>query len=194
METVSIELLSDYSEAICFFGAFFAGTGFVVFLATLAGQNVISPLALLGYAFLGNFLSDLIWFFLGRSLLFNKTSSMKMLVEAREQTAAFMARMGSREYLVFILIKFVYGIRIAAILYFGSIRYQWSRFLRYNALAVFIINLVALGVGWSAGKGLTIFISIFENFMLATAILLGIAVVITLVRAVVSKGLLKRKC
>lgn len=192
METILIKSLSTYSEAICFLGAFFAGTGFVIFLAALAGQNVISPLTLLGYAFLGNFLSDLIWFFLGRVVLFNKASSMKMLVEAKNQTAAFMARMGSREYLVFILIKFVYGIRIAAILYFGSIHYQWSKFFKYNALAVFIINLVALGVGWSAGKGLTIFVSIFENFMLATAILLGIAAVLTLVRAAVTKGLLKR--
>lgn len=192
METVLIDSLSTYSEAICFLGAFFAGTGFVIFLATLAGQNVISPLILLGYAFLGNFLSDLIWFFLGRIAFFNKDSSIKMLVEAKDQTAAFMARMGSREYLVFILIKFVYGIRIAAIIYFGSVRYQWSKFFKYNALAVFIINLVALGVGWSAGKGLTIFISIFENFMLATAILLGIAVVLTLVRAAVTKGLFKR--
>ena len=194
METIVIKWLSTYSEAICFLGAFFAGTGFVIFLATLAGQNVISPLTLLCYAFLGNFLSDLIWFSLGRSVLFKKVSSMKMLVEAKNQTAAFMARMESREYLVFIFIKFVYGIRIAAILYFGSIRYKWSKFIKYNAMGVFIINLVALGAGWSAGKGLTIFISIFENFMLATGILLGIAVVLTLVRAAVAKGLLKRNC
>jgi membrane protein DedA with SNARE-associated domain len=194
VETILIKSLSTYSEAICFLGAFLGGTGFVIFLAALAGQNVISPLTLLGYAFLGNFLSDLIWFFLGRVVLFNKASSMKILVEAKNQTAAFMARMGSREYLVFILIKFVYGIRIAAILYFGSIHYQWSKFFKHNALAVLIINLVALGVGWSAGKGLTIFVSIFENFMLATAILLGIAAVLTLVRAVVTKGLLKRNC
>ncbi|MGD9161656.1 MAG: hypothetical protein PVG39_24815 [Desulfobacteraceae bacterium] len=189
-----IKWLSTYSEVICFLGAFFAGTGFVIFLATLAGQNVISPMILLCYAFLGNFLSDLIWFSLGRAVLFEKASSMKMLVKAKNQTTAFMARMESREYLVFIFIKFVYGIRIAAILYFGSIRYQWSKFFKYNALGVFIINLVALGVGWSAGKGLTIFISIFENFMLATAILLGIAAVLTLVRAAVAKGLLRRNC
>jgi membrane protein DedA with SNARE-associated domain len=194
VETILIKWLSTYSEAVCFLGAFFAGTGFVIFLATLAGQNVISPLTLLCYAFLGNFLSDLIWFYLGRSILFKKVSSMKMLVEAKNQTAAFMARMESRGYLVFIFIKFVYGIRIAAILYFGSIRYQWSKFFKYNALGVFIINLVALGVGWSAGKGLTIFVSIFENFMLATVILLGIAVLLTLVRAAVAKGLLKRNC
>jgi membrane protein DedA with SNARE-associated domain len=194
VETILIKSLSTYSEAICFLGAFLGGTGFVIFLATLAGQDVFSPLTLLGYAFLGNFLSDLIWFFLGRAVLFNKASSMKILVEAKDQTAAFMARMGSREYLVFILIKFVYGIRIAAILYFGSIHYQWSKFFKYNALAVFIINLVALGVGWSAGKGLTIFVSIFENFILATAIMLGIAAVLTLVRAAVTKGLLKRNC
>lgn len=194
METILIELLSTYSEAICFFGAFFAGTGFVIFLATLAGQDVFSPLTLLVYAFLGNFLSDLIWFLLGRAVLSTKASSFKMLVEAKVQTAAFMARIGSREYLVFVLVKFVYGIRIAAILYFGSIHYPWSKFFRYNALAVFVINLVALGVGWSAGKGIAIFISIFENFMLATAILVGIAAVLTLIRAAVTKGLLKRNC
>ena len=192
METILIKWLSTYSEAVCFLGAFFAGTGFVIFLATLAGQNVISPLTLLCCAFLGNFLSDLIWFFLGRAVFYKKASSMKMLVEAKNQTSAFMARMKSREYLVFIFIKFVYGIRIAAILYFGSIRYRWSKFFKYNALGVFIINIVALSVGWSAGKGLTIFVSIFENFMLATAILLGIAVVLTFVRAAVTKGLLKR--
>ncbi len=45
----------------------------------------------------------------------------------------------------------------------GAAHYPWDRFLRFDAIAVLVINATAVLSGWMFGRGVTRYLDMFEN-------------------------------
>ena len=164
----AINLFHQHVEIISFLGAFFGGSSVTLFFASVAGQQHIFPLSFIIFASLGNFLSDLAWFFLGKGKLVNKTLSFKHVDRSHKKMNLLLQKYEKKQWWLFIIIKFLYGLRILALIYFGSIHYRFKKFAQYNFPAVLIINTVIIFCGWMAGKGVSTFLNAFESFKTIT--------------------------
>ena len=89
---------------------------------------------------------------------------------------------------VFIAVKFMYGLRLLSVTYFGSLNYPFTRYAAYNAVALLIINFVIVAVGWAVGQGVGESFDPFASMESAITFILGTVVVYGLVRIYVVKA------
>lgn len=162
---------------VCFAGSFVGGTVVILVFATIAGSADVPWWWLLVGAFLGNFASDIGWFALASSRAGNRIRASKLFVAQCERTRQLRESTRKRDWLLFIAIKFAYGLRIAQILLLGAVHYPWPRFLRLDGFAVLVINTAAVLAGWMVGRGVTRYLDWFENtgrLISAIALLVGV--------------------
>lgn len=162
---------------VCFAGSFIGGTVVILVLATFGGAAGVPWWWLLAGAFLGNFASDIGWFALARSRVGNRIRASERFAAQRERTRRLSEKTRKRDWLLFIAIKFAYGLRIAQILLLGAVHYPWPRFLKLDGFAVLVINTTAVLAGWMVGRGVTRYFDWFEKTgRLVSAIALLVAV------------------
>ena len=148
---------------VCFAGSFIGGTVVVLVFATFAGSADVAWWWLLTGAFLGNYASDIGWFALARSRIADRIRNSAQLASQRERIQRLNENARKRDWLVFVAIKFAYGLRIAQILLLGAVHYPWARFLKLDGFAVLVINTTAVLSGWMVGRGVTRYLDWFEK-------------------------------
>lgn len=172
-----VEWLLVAPVLVCFAGSFIGGTVVILVIATFAGSADVPWWWLLAGAFLGNFASDIGWFALARSRVADRIRDSGHFAAHRERTQRLNEITRKRDWLLFIAIKFAYGLRIAQILLLGAVHYPWPRFLKLDGFAVLVINTTAVLSGWMVGRGVTRYFDWFENTgRLISAIALLVAV------------------
>ncbi len=148
-------LLTTHQIASVFVGAFFFGDSVILTSAYLAGQLAWSPLPIFLAALAGTVLSDTLWFFFGRFFA-ARFSNLKFLKREREKMGGFIARLvGERPWQALIMVKFLYGSRIAMILYAASSGISLWSFTFFNGLGAIVWLLVFIPLGYLAGKGVS---------------------------------------
>jgi membrane protein DedA with SNARE-associated domain len=152
METFTA-LLSAYQLPTVFAGAFFFGDSVIVTSAYLAGQFDWSPIPLFLVALLGTVLSDTLWYLFGAHLL-SRFASVRFLKNERAKMSGFVQRLvGEKPLFALISVKFLYGSRIAMILYVASRGMPFWQFTLFNGIGAIIWLLVFMPLGYLAGKG-----------------------------------------
>lgn len=153
MEPLSA-LLTAYQIPSVFAGAFFFGDSVILTSAYVAGQLSWSPIPLFLAALLGTIASDTLWFFFGARLL-ARFSDWRFLKKEREKISGFVQRLvGERPLIALIMVKFLYGSRVAMILYVASRGMRFATFTFFNAIGAIIWLLVFIPLGYLAGKGI----------------------------------------
>lgn len=158
-----VEWLHVAPILVCFVGAFVGGTVVMLVFATFAGSAGVPWWPILLGAFLGNYLWDGAVFAAARSKLTDRLRQSRHYEEQRERLDALRNNYRKRDALFFIAIKFAYGLRTAKLLLLGAAHYPWDRFLRFDAIAVLVINATAVLSGWMFGRGVTRYLDMFEN-------------------------------
>jgi membrane protein DedA with SNARE-associated domain len=147
-------LLTAYQVPSVFAGAFFFGDSVILTAAYVAGQLSWSPIPLFLAAFLGTIASDTLWFLFGAKLL-ARFSERRFLKKERERMSVFVQRLVGKQPLVaLVLVKFLYGSRVAMILYVASRGMSFATFTFFNAIGAIIWLLVFIPLGYLAGKGI----------------------------------------
>ena len=157
------ELVMNHTSMVSFLGALLIGNSVTLFFSTLAGQGIVSWWKVGMFALLGNFIRDLFWYWIGRSRWVEKWTSTGRVSSGFEKLKILRERYSRNDWMVFILVKFIYGLRVIAILFFGSIRYDLFRFFRFDFIAVCVITTFIVGCGWMTGKGVGLFINVMES-------------------------------
>ncbi len=121
----ALEWLILAPAAACFVGSFVGGTAVILILATLGGSAGIPWGPILAGAALGNYASDICWFALARSRLGDGVNSHPWFQTRIESLAILWGRYRKREWLMFVAVKFAYGLRIAQVLILGASKYGW---------------------------------------------------------------------
>lgn len=154
LETLTA-LLTAYQVPTVFLGAFFFGDSVILTSAYLAGQLQWSPTSIFLAALAGTVISDTLWFFFGRFFA-GRFSEVKFLKKEREKMSGFIARLvGKRPLAALVMVKFLYGSRVAMILYCASSGISFWTFTFFNGIGAIIWLLIFIPLGYLAGRGVS---------------------------------------
>jgi membrane protein DedA with SNARE-associated domain len=187
------ELLRAHAPLVCFLGALLGGTSVTLLLATLSSQAVIPFHNVFVFAFLGNMASDAFWFMVGNTAIVRRFTTRGSVGKAYRQVHALALRHRSREWLLFVLAKFIYGIRILTVVYFGSRRYPPARFALHDSAAVLAITAAVTVAGWSAGKGVSLFVDILGSAQKMLTFFAAAILVLHLLRKAMARAFAARE-
>ena len=153
LETLTT-LLAVYRLPAAFFGAFLFGDSVILTTAYLAGQQHWSPISIVLAMFLGTAAADTLWFFAG--MIFAKRFSNATFMRAeREKAAVLLQKLtGKNPMYALIFIKFLYGSRIAMILYTAARGFSLRSFTYYNSIGILAWLAVFFPLGYLAGMGI----------------------------------------
>tara|TARA_Y100000310_G_scaffold298381_1_gene332281 strand:+ start:5383 stop:6063 length:681 start_codon:yes stop_codon:yes gene_type:complete len=171
-------LLGNFFYPIALIGSIISGNIFVLFLATLAGQGSLPITKVWIIALIGTLIADTIWFNIGktkyvekiarhRKTIYNFYSVKKVLNKSEEKN----------NFLVFLISKFIYGMRILTLMYAGRRQMHFDQFAKYNYLASTIWVTFIVSIGFLAGKGFTKLLESFNNLKETLTIFLIIIIV-----------------
>ena len=132
--------------------AFFEGETFVLAAAAIgATVGLIDPWILMGSVWIGSYLGDQTWFYLGRrygpAILRRFPKSQPRV----EKANALLERYGTLFILSF---RFLYGIRNVASIVCGLAGYNWARFAVLNFIAAGVWAGSFVAAGWFLGAWL----------------------------------------
>ena len=149
-----VELITLYKIPAVFAGAFFFGDSVVITSAYLTGQLGWYVPSILAAVFLGTTLADVIWFLAG--VFWQKHSSrIHFFEESRKKAAELLETfLGKNPLLAIIAVKFLYGTRIAMIVYVAARGMSFGTFALYNSIGTFLWLAVLFPLGYLTGKGL----------------------------------------
>jgi len=147
------ELFEAYRLVAVFLGSFFFGDSVIITAAYLAGQLHWSVIPIFVVAVLGTVIADTLWFLLG--LVMTKHGShIRLFEKQRDQTARLMEKItGKHPHRALVYIKFLYGARIAMILYAAARGVSFRTFTVYNSLGVLLWFIIFFPLGYLAGRG-----------------------------------------
>ncbi len=137
-----------WSYPITFAWTFVEGETFVIFAGFAAAQGMLSAPLLLASAWLGSFLGDQCYFWIGRRF------GLRLLSERPRWRARVDTALGwlKRYDTGFILsFRFIYGVRNFSSFAMGISGIRWNRFLVLNFIAAGVWAFVFVGVGYLSG-------------------------------------------
>lgn len=152
---IIMELMGEYRLLSVFVGSFFFGDAVIITSAYLAGQLHWNIATVFLAAFAGTVASDIAWFVAGRVMTAHG-SRITLLERQRAQIVKLMDHLTGRKLeRALVYVKFLYGGRIAMILYAASQRMKFSTFMIYNSLGIFLWFVIFFPLGYVAGRGLS---------------------------------------
>ncbi|MBI5644560.1 VTT domain-containing protein [Candidatus Kaiserbacteria bacterium] len=154
METI-IALLGTYRIPAIFIGSFAFGDSVIITGAYLAGQLHWSVAPIFLAALCGVIASDCAWFLLGR-MLARQGSRIAFFEKGRDKIVRMLERFtGDKPHWWLVYIKFLYGGRIAMILYVAAQGMRFATFFAYNTLGILIWFVLFFPLGYVAGRGVS---------------------------------------
>jgi len=154
IETITA-LLTVHRIPAVFAGAFFFGDSVIFTASYLAGQLQWAAMPIFATAFLGTAVADTMWYFIG-VYGSRRLSSTEFLRHERQKAAALTAKLtGEKPAYALVFIKFLYGSRIAMILYVAARGLSFRTFSIYNSIGIFVWLAVFFPIGYLAGKGIS---------------------------------------
>ncbi len=171
LETLTA-LLGLYRLPAAFAGAFFFGDSVILTTAYLAGQQHWSPVPIFLAMFLGTAVADTLWFFAG-VVMTKWSANMSFMRNEREKAAVLLQKlMGKNPMYALIFIKFLYGSRIAMILYTAARGFSFRVFSFYNSIGILAWLVVFFPLGYLGGMGIGVVLPPSSTIQAAVAVLI----------------------
>jgi len=147
--------LITYKIPAIFIGAFFFGETVIITAAFLAGQGLWSVYEVFLISLVSTVISDVVWFYFGEYIL-QKTHRWEKFWYHKEKAVAKLDEMlGEHHHYHLLYLKFLYGIRIFAIVYFAHKKLPIRTFTIYDTLGTAFYHALIIAGGFLAGKGAT---------------------------------------
>lgn len=140
-----LQLVETYGYLAVFLGSLFEGDALLLVASFLAYLGKLDlPLVMLA-AFFGTWLSDIIWFLLGRYSHNTWLARSEFLNSLSNRSADIV---GKRPRLMALSMRFMYGLRMVIPFSLGKTPMSTSSFLVYNAVGVWIWVFVFTALGY----------------------------------------------
>jgi membrane protein DedA with SNARE-associated domain len=148
METLE-GLVTTYGPAVIFVGTFLEGETIVVVAGFLAHQGIIDPFAVAASAFLGSFLGDQFWFYLGRR---HAEHPLATHITRHPLFTKVASAIEDHRIKFILTFRFIYGIRTISPVAVGLTDIPTKEFLLLNAIAAVIWAIAFTALGYLFGK------------------------------------------
>ncbi len=140
-----------WSYVITFAWTFFEGETFVLFAGFAAAQGLMSAPLLMIAAWLGSFVGDQCYFWIGRRFGLRVLARQPLWRERVDVALGWLKRYDAGFILSF---RFIYGVRNFSSFALGISGINWRRFMILNFLAAGVWAAVFVGVGYLCGHAL----------------------------------------
>jgi len=152
IEDSIIALLTQYKLPMLYLGAILFGETVIIPASFLSSSGFISPFSVLWVSLLGTMSADSLWFFAGDKLL-KCCEKYKWCKNRHKRVLHVIERLTSKNpFHYLILSKFLYGTRIATIIYLAMRKVKFAKFLSFNSLGSVIWLIIIIGFSWAAGN------------------------------------------
>lgn|GEM_PF-1195022 len=175
--------LARYGLLAVFVGMWVEGETVLVLSGFLAHQRLLSFWALLPVAFLGAFSVDNAFYAAGRFL-----SGRPAVRRFLERPALRRMERHGEGWAAFFLVRFLYGTRTPFMVYLGSRRLSYLRFVAREIPAVLFWSLLWISSGHGIGRVLVLLLGELRSHQRSAAILLLLLVGLVLSAAVVLRS------
>ncbi len=154
MDTI-LQLLESYRLLATFVGSLLFGDSVIITVAYLAGSLSWSVPPVFFAAVAGSITADMLWFVFGKYLA-HHGSKITYFEKQRGHITNVLGKLtGEKLHLWLIYIKFLYGGRIAMILYAASRGMSYKTFTIYNGAGHLLWFVIFFPLGYLAGRGLS---------------------------------------
>lgn len=151
-QTIAYSLL-PYHKSISLLAGII-GEDFLMLLAIFSGSDIISFWIVLSFGFIGVMIHDSIIYLMARSKFAYRLKEKWNLSERNKGLVSFIEKIGGKTYFLPLMIsKFVYGTRLALIVFISHRELNFFKYTVKNALAVAIWSAIMLPIAWLAGRG-----------------------------------------
>ena len=194
--TYILSFFGDYTPIVSFLGAIIGGEETLIFLSILASHGVLNAYYLFSFFYFGIVVSDFMWFFIGRSRIFNWLVKRRILSRIYFNWGKLLNAATKSDFQALFTTKFLYGSRLPTIMYLSRERLKIKSFFGYSLIINFVWVAIIFSIGWLSGKGISLAANISENvvlFLILVGItLLTFTIVIRLLSGAIKKWLKKQ--
>ena len=141
-------LIQSYGYPLTFIGALFEGETILTLAGLAAHRGHLAWPALWVLAAAGGMLGDVIYFALGRRYGDDLLARWPRFAPAIERVHRLVRR---NPALAVIIVRFLYGVRIAGPVVIGSSKLAWSHYLALNAVGALLWSACWLTAGYALG-------------------------------------------
>ncbi len=145
------------------------GDGFLIIIGFLQSQGIIKNYWPALFAFLGLYLSDVIFYFIGRSKYFEKLKKRKRakkIIGRINITIDFITR--KNLLLALFYSKFISGAKLIMNIYLGEKKVPIRKFLLLNLAMAIFWTIITWTIGYLTGEGIIWIFKYFESITLAS--------------------------
>jgi membrane protein DedA with SNARE-associated domain len=172
------DFIASYGLFGIFVGALVEGDVTLILAGVVAHLGLVSPVAAVGVGTCGAMLSDIGFYLAGRYSK-PRIERSAMYVQARPILDRLVGRLGAWQVL---LARFVYGTRVASMLFWGMRALPWHRFAILDSLACVLWAGALVGVGFSLSANAEAVIGDVKKteLWLLGALVAGVVIVVVL--------------
>jgi len=171
-------IFSNHPSLLFFIASFLGGEELILILAFLAAHKIFNLGNIFIFCFLGTLISDICWFLFG-GFLSKKVEFFRNALSKYKHLFNIIKKISDKNYIVLLISKFIYGVRITTIMYFGAHNLNLIRFVLYEIFVICVWLPIVLLLGWFAGKGVSFFVNIYDNvwimFVIVVSFIIGIS-------------------
>ncbi len=193
-----IELLSpffaQYGIPVLIVSGFIGGEEVIISSVFLSVMGLFPLWWVIVFVTMGEFVSDITIFALGKTKSLNRFKKSKRLTGAYEKADKFITRISKEStFLTILYSKFIYGVRIFTLLYLSSKRTAWKRFLVADILVMSVWFPIVIAISWFAGISAKQLSLLFKHIEITILLLVILIIAIIVVRKQVQTRWLKRQ-
>lgn len=169
----------SFEYIIIFLGTVLGGELALFALGFLAAQDVVSMLPIVLLSYVGAFLPNALWFFLGGTNSVSKISSHRYSESTISAIVEAVVRMSRGSHLIaLIIIKFLVGTPVLLVMYTNKTKLSVKQFFCYQSIATLLSILVIMPTGYIAGYGFSYVTEVFQNLYSAIGFILLVLLII----------------
>lgn len=169
-------LIATYGYLAIALGAFLEGETVLVLGGLAAHQGYLDLFLVMFYAFIGTFIGDQFYFYLGR------TKGSKFLEKKphwKEKSKKIYTMLEKHELWVILGFRFLYGLRTVTPLVIGTSKISFYRFFILNALGGIIWTVIFSMLGYIFGQTIELFIEDikkYEVYLFGFLVIIGLSI------------------
>jgi len=190
MDSIVFEYLNTWREWIylaIIVAMLIDGNITVLIVGFLSSAGVVNPLYALSAVFIGGFIEQLVWYWIGLKFKDNNT---KVILWLKKITNHFDVYFQHRPKLALFISKFIYGLHRASLARVAVIGLPLKKFLKISIPVLFAWGLILFAVGFSVSKPVFYLLGNYVHYV--GFVLLGLIITIILLERFVLSGKLKK--
>lgn len=156
-------LLQQHQYIFLFFGGLIGGEWVQLPVIYLAVTGALEPSIVFFWCLAGIFVSDVVWFFIGRWLTMERIMELGPIKKRERMVNYFLKWFDKHDLKILYISDFIYGLRIPVQVMLGARRLPFYKFFIVDLLGVGSYLLLLFGLGFAFNESLTSFEQIVEQ-------------------------------